>query len=503
MRSVPSRPRSTLALAATFALAATAVSAQSWRIDPNIAVRTTYSDNVALQPDAIARNGWILDVAPGVRIEHVSPRARIFADYRIHGLAYTADSMPDETQQFLNATAGWKSIDEFLVIDARANIIQQARSPFAGAVAPDAPSTNGNRGETRAFEISPSINGSLADRALYQLRLVEAEANAAEIGIPRTRSTTWMGRLHSPSTSNIIGWSFDASQLQVRNRAIGELEDVRVRAILSMTVLPTARLSLLYGHEVTDFLGGERKGSLTPGAGLDWVPNERTQLSMAWERRFFGDGYNLFLVHRTPRTAWRATGSRTVSVLPNQLASANLRSVSSLLSDLLASAQPDPVQRATLVRARMDETFLPENTTVTSGLLSAQPFVLETIEAHGALIGRRNTVTLTVARREQRRIRELDGLGGADEVLRSGITMNWAYRVTPVSTFMVSATYLRTEDLTNVALPTTDRALSALYATRLGLNTTFSIGARRAQVQGSAAMSYTENALVIVFSARI
>lgn len=503
-RVAPSRQRAALATAAAAAAAAvTTAHAQAWHIDPSVRLAATYSDNVSLRPDSLAEKGWIFDVAPGIRVEHLSPRARIFADYRLHALSHTIETAADDTQQFLDATAQWKAFDDFLTLDARASITQQPRSPFAGTLPPDAASPSGNRAETRSFEVSPAIRGNLGNLALYQLRLTASEADATDLAIPRTRTTNLIGRLRSPSASSVVGWAVEGSQMQLRNRDVGQLQDSRLRGIAYLAVLPTARLSLSYGHEETDFLGAERERFENPGAGLDWVPGPRTQLSVSWEKRFFGDGYNLFFSHRTPMTAWRLAGSHDVSVLPNQLSSTNLRSVSSLLSDLLSSAQPDPIQRAAAVRARMQETFLPENSALASGLLSAQPFLLKAIEGSGAVLGRRNTVTVGIARREQRGLEGPGTFVGAEDVLRSVITANWAYRLTPLTTFTFSATYVRTEGLTGQALRTTDQGFTALYATRLGPNSTLSVGARRAQLESTEALSYKENAVVVTFTARI
>lgn len=503
MRLVASRRALAATLWASLPVLAASLpaAAQSWRATPSVGASATFSDNVGLLPEAQAQAGWIFDLAPGLRVEHLSPRARVFADYRIHGLSYTTDSPADETQQYLDANAHWKAIGNFLTVDARANITQQPRSPFAGAVAPDAATSSPNRGETRVFELSPAVGGYLGSLALYQLRFTATEADATEVGLPRTRSASWIGRVRSASPSAVIGWSLEAEQLRVRNDLVGDLEDARVRGLVYVAVIPTVRLSLSYGREETDFLGGERRRDDTPGAGIDWVPSERTQLSAAWEKRFFGDGHRLFLAHRTPLTAWRVNGAREVSVLPNQLAMANLRSVSTLLSDLLSSAQPDPVQRAAAVRARMEESFLPETSALTNGLLSAQPFLLKSIEGSGALAGRRNTFTVALARREQVGIRELGAV--SEDVRREGISATWAYRLTPLTTITVTGSYLRTEGLDDAGLRTTDRALTALYATRLGPDTTFSVGARRAEVESTAVPGYAENAVVVVLRTRI
>lgn len=504
MRGAPSRRLLALPfLVVPVLLGWSASAAGQWRVVPSVAAQSTYSDNVGLRPDDVARTGWILDVTPGIRIERQSPRSTVFVDYRRHSLYYSSDTPPDDTQQFLDANAHWNVIDSFLALDARAAITQQPRSPFAGALAPDAAFPGGNRGEARVYEVSPSVKGYLGGLALYRLRFTETEADASDLGLPRTRSSRWSGSLRSASPSTFLGWWMDADHLRVRNRDIGELEDARIRGALVVAVLPTVRLTLSEGYEETDFVGAGRKGHDTPGVGVDWVPGERTQLTAAWERRFFGDGYNVFFTHRTPHTAWRLSAGRDATALPNQLAAANLRSVSSLLSDLLSSAQPDPVQRAAAVRARMEESSLPENTALGTGLLTAQPFLLKTIEGSAALIGRRNTVTLALTRREQVALEgAIPGLGATD-VRRTGGSVNWAYRLTPVATLSLAGTWVRTDGISSPDLRTTDRAATVLYAVRLGPHATFSVGARRTQLHSSTALDYTENAAFFIFAARL
>src|SRR5256885_2638515 len=147
--------RAAAALAA--ALAAHGAAAQSWRITPQVTLAETYSDNVALVSFDRARDGWVSDFAPGVRVEHQGARARLFVDYQFHEVFYSGQSRLDNAQRFLNATASVEAIENWLFVDARASQTQQNRNAFDVAVAPNAPSASANRVETTVYQVSPYV----------------------------------------------------------------------------------------------------------------------------------------------------------------------------------------------------------------------------------------------------------------------------------------------------------------------------------------------------------
>ena len=481
--------------------------AHGWRFTPSIKLSETYSTNAGLDADEIARKGWITTLTPGLRIERLSPRSEIFLDYRLHNIYYSDNIQPNESQNFLDALARVQLIDKFLFLEGRASITQHEISPFGGSIAPDQATASNNRVETQFFQVAPYIRGSVGPNALYQVRFAESQARSDDASLPDTRSSYLTAGIRNVSSLTATGWSVDGTAQRVKNDLNGVLEDGRARARLYVAAFPTVRLSVSEGYESTDFAGPPRVRSDMPGAGIDWVPSPRTQFSGVWERRYFGDGHNIYFSHRTPLTAWRFTSTRDVTIVSNQLAATNLRSVSSLLTDLLASAVPDPLERREAVRRRMEENFLPENSAIDSGQLTPVPLLLRELEGLVVYTGRTNTFTARVAQREERSFGTLQGPDGIDprlnDVKRGAVDLSWAHRMSPITTLTLSARALRTTSLIDSRLETDDRTVDLVCATRLGPKSTLSVGVRRARVESTVVDSYRENAVFATYTQQL
>lgn len=501
--------RRALVAGATLAacLAADIAKADTLRIVPNVAITESYSDNVALVPDGQAKAGWVTGFAPGIRADLAGARVKGFLDYRLSYNRYSSEPRLNGTQRFLNSFVKVEAVEDSVFVDARAETTQQNRSPFAAAVTPGLATPSANRVQTTVYQVAPYVRGYLSDIAAYQVRIDEKRVRADEIALPDTRAAEWVGRIGSASPSVKLGWAVDVKALSLRNEVAGTLEDSHLRGSFIYTPDPQFHVSVTAGHETTDFAGPSRRRTNTRGAGLDWTPGVRTRLSAVHERRFFGDGHSFILSHRTPLTAWRLVSSKDVAVLPSQLETSSASSIESLMSDLLTSAIPDREARTEAVRRRLEETGISAASALSSSFLSTRPFVFRNDVGSFALLGKINTITFTITRKEQRSF----GVGitgerdSADEDFRQrGLDANLAHKLSPLTTLTLAATSLRTEGLTAIARRSKQNLYSLFLSTRIGPRTSASLGLRRSVFNGSTELeSYRENAVFGSVSIRL
>jgi uncharacterized protein (PEP-CTERM system associated) len=469
-------------------------------ISPQISFRETWSDNVTLAPDASARSGWITDVTPGLRIEHTGARVRAFLDYRLHSLYYSNDSNLDKRQQFLDAAATIEAVEQRVFIDGIATITNQRRTPFGAAVAPDSAGADNNRVETRAVQFAPYVRGEIRDIAVYQARVNATHLSAEDDSFPRTRVIEFAGRMRNPSPSARLGWWLDASILGVSNDAIDDRHDRRLRAAAVVGPTPQLHLSAIVGYEATDFtFSGERRDG-TYGAGVEWSPSVRTQVAGVAEKRFFGWGHSVALRHRTARTAWRFASYRDVALFPGLLPATRAGNVTSLLDDLLASAIPDPLERSVAARRRLEATGIPASSALATGFITDRPSLERRHEASFALQGVRSTVILGWLRRDQAPIAPSLGFPSlvaiTAPIREQGFNADWAYRLTPLSTFTLAATALTSEETSGTQRESRTRAVSATISSRLSPRTNVSLGVRHVRFDGTGGPAgYTENAV--------
>jgi uncharacterized protein (PEP-CTERM system associated) len=177
------------------------------------------------------------------------------------------------------------------------------------------------------------------------------------------------------------------------------------------------------------------------------------------------------------------------------------------MSDLWTSAIPDPEERAEAVRRRLKETGISADSVLSSNFVSARPAIFRNDVASFALLGRINTATLTMVRKEQRSfgVRVTGGGDAADEDFRQmGIHANLAHKLTPLTTLTLTATSLRTEGLAVTPKQSTQQRYSVFLSTALGPRTSASLGLRRSTFHGSTELeSYRENAVFASVSIRL
>jgi uncharacterized protein (PEP-CTERM system associated) len=473
--------------------------AQSLHILPRLSVTQSYTDNVQQSSNEMARQDWVIEASPGIRMERLGSRTSFLIDFQLRNFAYANESRLNNSQKQLTSFLKVEAIEKWLFIDSQANISQQNRSPFAGSVL-TGPSVVGgagnNRVETTTYQISPYVRGLFSNVATYQVRYNATETHTNENAFPTTHLYDLTGKFANASSSAKLGWSVDATALSVKNNIIGSRVDQRLRGALIYAIEPQLRLSVIGGYEKTDYASIDKRGTDIYGAGIEWSPSPRTQFAAVREHRFFGDGHSVLFSHRTPMTAWRFTSSNDVSILPAQLTALDPGSVYSSLSDLLQSSIPDPTERAQAVQARLAQTGIPPGYSVGSSFLTTRPFVNRNRELSVALIGVRNTVTFSYGNRNQRGV----GLGLSsalgnlnEDVRRELVNAAWAHRLTPLSTLTVLASRVRSESLGLDRTQSTQYAQSVTWSRPISPKATLSAGLQHSDLDSVAGNSYKEN----------
>jgi uncharacterized protein (PEP-CTERM system associated) len=473
--------------------------AQTWRITPRVSLNQTYTDNVEQASDAQARNAWVTEATPSIRIEGTGSRANFFLDYQLRNFVYSGESRLNNSQKQLTSALKVEAIEKWFFIDTQANITQQNRSPFATSVDTGATNVTGagtNRVETRTYQIAPYVRGRVSDIANYLLRYNITETRTNDLDFPNTRLNEWAGRLSNASAAAKLGWSIDASALSLRNSGIGTRNDERLRGTLIYAFEPQLRFSVIGGKENTDYASVDKRSTNIYGAGIEWSPSPRTQVAAVREHRFFGDGYSALLTHRTPRTAWRFSTSNDVSALPTQLSAIDPGSVYSSLYELLQSTIRDPAERARAVQARLAQTGIPIGSSVGSSFLTTRPFVSRTREASVAMLGNLNTVTLNYSRRDQRSFGlglGNTGGGAGEDVRRESTSIAWAYRLTPLSTMTLFASRLRSDSLSFDRTRSTQYVETLSWSRPLGPRMALTAGFQHVDFKTTANDGYKEN----------
>lgn len=471
--------------------------AGSWVVSPRVTVAETYSTNMGLTP-VLQQSGFISNAAPGLRIDGSGARFNAFLDYRRDYLFYHGNSQWDREQNLLNSYARLEAVDNWLYVDASANIDQRTVSAF-GPVSLDTRNASDNQTETRTTQIAPFISGRIGATADYLVRLNSVDSRSDDATLADTRVDQVVATIRNQPTSGVIGWFGEATGIDVENDIIGKRYNTRVRGGVIVPLGAHVHVSASTGRENTNYSTVDRETTSTPGIGLEWTPNRHTQLAALREKRFFGYGHNVVMAFRTARTAWRYTDTKDVAVLPIQLAGYNPSTVQTLMADLLDAGAPDSFERNRAVRTRMDLLGAAADMPSIGGVQTSRSYLERDRIGSVAWLGVRNMLTLSLHQRDQELLpfspTANDSFLNSTRIRERGTSLAWLYRVTPLTTLNLSLVRLKTDGLDVGAQNSSQNAQSASLNFRLGPNAVASLGLRRSRFDNTTTGNIEEDAV--------
>jgi uncharacterized protein (PEP-CTERM system associated) len=476
--------------------------AESWKIDPELSLAETYSTNMTLTAGPHLQ-GWISDIAPALRITGTGGRIKANLDYRLDNLHYAGHPELERNQNTLASDATVEAIEKWLFIDAGATIQQRKASPFSAASVGTNNATSA-QSETRTANVSPYIRGQFSDIAAYQMRINALESQSSDATLASTHATQVTGALKNASSGAKIGWSMNADAAKIENSIIGDRFDGRLSGRLTFAIVPQFHLSFSDGIEKTNYAGNGLQSWETPGLGLEWSPSPRTQAAVQGEKRFFGTAHTLLLNHRTAWTNWRYTDTKDASALATTLAGSGQGAISDMMSDLLTASIPDPATREAAVRARFDRATAAQ--VGPAAVQSSRISINHTQELSIALLGIRNTITLSLHQLDQEAIGNVTGVADSfalsSNLRQQGGSLSWQHRLSPLTTFSYTAGRQHSAGLSVANLDSEQRSHAANVAYRLAPQTYASMGARKVSYESTLNGRFREYAALFALTHR-
>lgn len=469
-------------------------------IKPRVSAGMTMTNNVR-PGEGAKRKDTITSITPGVRVSGKGGRVSGELDFGWENNLYAKNSRLNDDRKTLTASATAELVDQWLYLDAGANMARTPISVFGAQTGGNDLATI-NHTQTRSYNLSPYVRGMLLGDVRYELRYKNAQTKsdggvfAAGSGVT---SNAWNGQLSGPTPFTQLGWSLLADDQQSKFSA-GSTKSNRVLGKLEFQVDPQIRLNVSAGSESDNYTTTNLRRRTVSGFGGDWAPTERTALKLAKDKRSYGNGHAVDFSHRTAQTAWKFSDTRSVIVPAQQFATGQVSTAYEMLFQQLAGSIPDPIARADAVRAMLLAMGISPTSPIYGSIMSASPFMERRQQASVSLTGVYNTVTFGVQRSRNDNINTgvaaLGDFAQSQNIRQSGLTANWSYRLTPDSSLALNA--LSSQSKGNLAsLETELRSLTLLYTTQLGRDTTASVGLRRNAFDssGAAANNYTEHAV--------
>jgi uncharacterized protein (PEP-CTERM system associated) len=479
----------------------------SWLITPSISGTMTMTDN-AHPGQGQKKSDLITSVSPAIRIDGKGGRVSGNLNFSWQQNIYANESAYDNDQKSLAATGKAELIDQWMFLDAGANITQSPTSVFATQSVGNELAT-GNRTETTSYNWSPYIQGYFGGSVGYELRYRNTQTTA-NTGIYATGSgvdsQSWNGRLSGDTPFSLLGWSVSAEDQVVKFGSQRDTKSNRLLGTVEYRIDPQLKINVSAGQESDNYTSFQYQNRSVSGYGLDWAPTERTNLTLKKEKRSFGNGHTFAFSHRTALTAWKLVDSRNVVVPAQQFAMAQVSTAYDLLFLQFASSIPDPVVRAQFVTLLLQLAGIPTNSPIFGGIMTTQPFIQRMRQASFSITGVNNTVVFSAQRSSNESlstgVSTLDAFALSQNIRQSGFSGSWAHKLTPHSSLTLNA-LTSTSKGDTAALETRLRSMSLLYSTKLGARTTASLGVRQNNFDnsGATASDYTEHAITGTLSA--
>ena len=488
------------ALALAVAVVASGVRAESWRFAPSVGIVETYSNNVNDAPSGQQIGDWITSLTAAVGISGQGARVKLNGSIVVTADLYARETQYNVIYPTVNLFGSVEAIEKFFFIDATANVSQTYQNAFGPQPGNNINAT-ANRYTNQTYSVSPYIKGVLGGTDItYGVRNDNYWTIASQFGdftnsLPNTYQNNLLAYLASEQTR--AGWRVEYTRnAYVPDIAGGGRTDsngkytIQVgRAIVSYQYDPALQLSLRGGYEDDQFLLTSSSGPIY-GAGIQWNPNERTQVGGFWEERFFGSSYQFTASHRRPNSAFNANVSRGLTTTPTSFSIPAGANVSQFLDSAFTTRIPDPVQRAQAVEQFLERTGLPPTLASPVSYYGASILLTDAVNLSFALLGVRNALTFSLFYLKQQPITGKGDVlppalqGGPNDNTQTGGGIGYSHQLTGLTSFVANATYNRTTSNVSDGLlgdaSSNNTTVSAGLVTRFGPKTT-----------GTAGVSYT------------
>lgn len=342
---------------------------------------------------------FVATLSPGLVYVSSSGRVQGSLDLRsdISARRGIAETAGNDVRNNLNAAFLAEAVPNRAYVDVRAGISQQAISAFGEQSVEGSTRRDRNRTEVRTLALSPYARGPVGPAVEYELRVNGTTTrSSAEAGVDSTRSGGSLS-LRSPAGGALLGWSLQATADRVEYENQQPLDNRRGIAGVTLTPSGELRLSLRAGREsIEEGTAGNRAQNNTVGAGLQWTPSARTNVTLDVEDRYFGRAGRASFVHRMPRSIWTYSYSRASTETADARGTGPTQAVT--LYDLLfaqaASAYPDPAVRATVVRDLIASTGQDPNQIVSPGFQTSAISLQQRQDLSFLWLGQRTTLSV-------------------------------------------------------------------------------------------------------------
>lgn len=502
------RPAARALTLAPLAIAAMLWSAQcraDWKFTPQLEVRETYSDNVALLPDNQAQGSWVSQVSPILSLIENGPRLKLNANARFNSYAYSNSDAPNlrNNDSQYNANGQADLIDQLLYLDGSASSSRQTISAF-GPIGNNGFSNN-NNADLRTWRISPYLRHRFGSFAELEVRYARDSVGGGGAGYGDSMASTRSANLNGASTGGNLGWGLSYYHQDMTEQYAGQSSMESSQANLRYSLTRHFALTTTAGYD--DYKYQVAVGS-TSGAswtvGFDWEPSTRTSVKASLGHRYFGKTGSLDASYRARHTTVSLVYNDQVTTSRQQFLQSSSFDTAALYNNLFAATYPDPALRQEVVKAYIASLGLPATLTNSINYLSNRYERDRRLQGNLAFRGARSGLVFSLFsdRRNALSLADSDSalVGNPlsnynDNIKQRGASASFDYRLTQRTTANASVYAQHSTSLDNTASGSnSDLRLGLTHAFATRMNGTVELRHSRGDY-GLGSAPYHENAV--------
>lgn len=501
--ALASSPRAAFALLACLGLSGAA--AQTRQLELSVSSELSWTSNSSFGV-AAGEEDAVLEVRPSLRIRSQGGRVQLNGSASVGAVAYANRSQSNRVEPTADLSARTEAIERLFFVEAGYRAAQTSANAFG--VRPDSAAT-ANTLTISQWRLSPIIEVEAGSELSFSMRsdntwareIGEADAHAGAGGYFSRHSAS------IEQTPRPLGWRLEVAQSLTRyeSQAEDEVSTQIARAVIRYAVMQEWIVGLRGGRERTEVVGANLSSESIYGFETRWQPSPRTTLSADWERRFFGNAWDVSFSHRRPLLAWTLTLTRGVDTTPQSLFDLPpTDNVAGLLDAIFTTRFPDPAERAGVVKEFILRQGLPAAIKGPISLFSERFSVVTRRQASLSLVGARNSFSVSGFS-----LRTEDALDSGPFAIRDASTNNVQYgaaavlshRLTPLTSLVATADWSRIRAIGAVN-ETTQRGLRVQVNVQAGPRSNAVLGGRYREIESNIAFSGREGAVFIGFDSR-
>lgn len=380
--------------------------AQLRPIQLSVQTSVTATNNGAGTPSDQAESDLILSVQPKVHVERRSAGLSLVGDAEVALVTSANKTRPNRALPTATLNADATLVDRLLFLQSSLDVRQLEADPFATRVDATSPL---NSVSTSTFRVSPSLRHEFSPRLSFVAR--DSETWTRYSGPQADDNRAHMASARLDSKPMPIGWSLEAVDERVyySGAPTADWRTQSASATANYSIANEWIAGVVLGTEKSDFalvsLRETRKG-----LRLFWSPGPRTELVAAADRRFFGNGAELRLTHRTAASAFMVQAVREPTAgqgLRGEAATGGR--LETFLDAILTARIPDAAQRAAELAGLMATRGLESALPAAAGVAADYPQLRTGGTATWVLLGRRHTLTVTTFAQQLTQLTLRDG----------------------------------------------------------------------------------------------